>query len=38
MAFDEWLAKQPHAHKLVIIGNHEVGLFAEFNPKLITNA
>jgi Icc-related predicted phosphoesterase len=23
--FDEWLAKQPHRHKVVIAGNHELG-------------
>jgi|EP01046_Picozoa_sp_COSAG06_P018833 predicted phosphodiesterase len=31
-AFDRWLGEQPHQHKIVVAGNHDVSMFAAFDP------
>ena len=37
-AFNDWLGTLPHPHKFFVLGNHEMGLFTEWDPKLISNA
>ena len=34
-SFDAWLAALPHARKLLVGGNHECGVFAEFRPTML---
>jgi Icc-related predicted phosphoesterase len=37
--FNDWLGELPHAHKVVVYGNHEFMLEAELSPNcLLTNA
>ena len=31
--FNEWLAAQPHRHKIVIAGNHELSFDQSFHSK-----
>ena len=37
-AFNEWLGELPHAHKFLVVGNHEVGMFNEWDAALVSNA
>ena len=37
-AFDKWFGTLPHKHKLFVLGNHEVGMFSEWDPKHMTSA
>ena len=37
-AFNDWLGELPHAHKFLVVGNHEVGMFNEWEPALVSNA
>jgi 3',5'-cyclic AMP phosphodiesterase CpdA len=37
-AFDAYLGALPHKHKLLVGGNHDCGVFAEFRPEMIQNA
>lgn len=39
-AFDNWLGKQPHKHKIICAGNHDMGFETHYSlaRSLITNA